>query len=131
MYGQPTLIERGNLRFLLVDPLTNQIMATAIETLKQQKVKLFVRTEAKDYSEIQLNAANIEISEFIWDAKLPKKETLDDWVDLVKEKDEIIAVQDSEKGKFLIAVALVHLGAGIDETLNLVKGIEKNQAYFG
>jgi protein tyrosine phosphatase type 4A len=87
MGGKPTLINRGGLRFLIMDAPRSQNLHLYIKECKRHNVTDIVRVCEPTYGSSDLAAAGIGLHEMAYDdGTSPPSTVISQWLDLVEER---------------------------------------------
>ena len=81
---EPTLLEFGSCRFLIMDAPTDSNLPAYIEKLRKHRVGTVVRACEPTYSTMPLKKAKIDVLELAFpDGESPPEAVIHDWLDLV------------------------------------------------
>lgn len=116
--NQPTYLERGRLKFLIMDAPHYDNVGRYVHMLKQRKCSDLVRTCEKTYDECALIQAGITPHSLVFpDGDPPPRPIIREWLDLVEtvclENNSVIAVHclaGLGRAPVLVVIALIEIG---------------------
>mmetsp|Transcript_14066 Transcript_14066/g.26334 ORF Transcript_14066/g.26334 Transcript_14066/m.26334 type:complete len:167 (-) Transcript_14066:1777-2277(-) len=146
MISQPTLIEEGNLRFLLTDTPSRHNIEEYVEILKRSKAVLVVRACEQLYDDEQFDIYNIKPINLYFRGNSPPSHIVKQWLKIVRgifnernvESNPCIAVHCMSglgRAPTLVAIALIDAGMECSAAVELIKrkrsgSLNENHIYY-
>jgi len=131
-YNQPSIINKENCKFLIMDAPTDQNLCYYIETLKEHKIKTLVRTCEPTYAREELEKAGMNVIDIVFsDGESPSYHAIDAWLNIVNkenfENDRAVAIHcvaGLGRSPLLVAIALIEF-AKMDplQSVKLIRNI--------
>jgi protein tyrosine phosphatase type 4A len=135
----PSLVEQGDMKFLILDGPSDSNIGLYIEVFKQHKITKLVRACTPTYSTEPLLQEGIQVVDIPFaDGHAPPSHILSQWLDLVKKTCKSNAAKDEKeiigvhcigglgRAPVLVAIALIERGLSPEKAIALIREKRKN-----